>query len=201
MSRACPWLLAVLLIVGCSSAEVSAVTVAEEPVEEVAPLVRDTPQREPTTHVCVGLWEAALGVAETGELTLPEPYRLVIAEEPDERLHELHGFHPAGVVVGNEVTLWPEVHGSESELVFTLLHEMGHLFDARCLGRDREAWMDLRSLEEPWVGETYETSPHEDFADAFAVCLGGDPVYMTIAGEPPAPEACQLIQGRVEARR
>lgn len=58
--------------------------------------------------------------------------------------------------------------------------------------------MAERSLEGAWVTDDPYGSPNEDFADSFAVCLGGEPRWWTVSGEAPDAEVCDVLSRLVE---
>jgi hypothetical protein len=96
--------------------------------------------------------------------TVPGGVRLILGPCPGM-------VEPACAIPG---TIWLDIagatgHGMGSELRYMLFHELGHQADYRVLAdADREAFLGLTGDRRPWRSDA--PSPHERFAEAYAMC-------------------------------
>src|SRR3712207_2420093 len=73
--------------------------------------------------------------------------------------------------------------GAEGRTRMTLLHELGHLFDATVLtDADRARFQALIGRPGPWTGPPSADPPHEQFAEAYAMCARRDHLSSTRLG-------------------
>jgi hypothetical protein len=100
------------------------------------------------------------------------------------------------------ITIWPAAHDTHDQVQWTVLHEIGHSWDAAYLHDDaRAVWRMYRGFpaDAPWSydysGEAVDmaawlAAPGEDWAESFAACRGGTGQSRF---DPPSGGACQLM--------
>jgi hypothetical protein len=100
------------------------------------------------------------------------------------------------------ITIWPAAHDTHDQVRWTVLHEIGHSYDAAFLDdHGRALWRMYRGFpaDAPWSAgysggavdmATWSAAAGEDWAESFATCLGGrgEPRF-----DPPTDGACQLM--------
>jgi hypothetical protein len=107
------------------------------------------------------------------------------------------------------VTLWPEAVDDYQFVRWAYVHEVGHAYDLEHGAGRRESWFAVRSIPESqsWYGnrdhrsdlsvEVWQSTPAEDFADAFAYCVLGPDyswIWRSELGPPPTPAQCSVTE-------